>query len=106
MISIRSVSAASPAEGVARYEVDGCEHHEEFDCTEHAKEVACQSTHHQIAANEHGSPARTDQVSEPSDYDYSSCNCGHLFDSHSSSPSTTPNQSVSPSTPAVNPQHR
>ncbi|MEO8799418.1 MAG: hypothetical protein ABI551_16120 [Polyangiaceae bacterium] len=97
--------AASPADGVARYEIDGCAHHEEYDCTEHAKVVACESTHHRVVgSNDHGSP-KLDEVSV-SDYDTSGCNCGHLFDSHSSSPSTTPNQSVSPTTPAVNPQHR
>lgn len=102
-------SAASPAAGIARYEIDGCARHEEYDCTEHAKVVACESTHQRLVgsndhSNDHGS-RRLDDVSI-SDYDTSGCNCGHLFDSHSTAPSTTPNQSVSPTTPAVNPQHR
>lgn len=100
---VRVVAEESPAKGVARYAIEGCARKAEYDCTEHAHVVSCESTD-SVAKNEVTPPSDTEAT--PTDYDTSGCNCGHLFDSHSSSPANSPQQNVMPSTPQTNPQHR
>lgn len=100
---VRIVAESSPAKGVARYAIEGCARKAEYDCTEHAHVVSCESTD-SVAKNEVTPPSDTEVTTN--DYDTSGCNCGHLFDSHSSSPANSPQQNVMPSTPQTNPQHR
>lgn len=95
---VRVLAESSPADNVARYQVEGCARQAEYDCTEHDHVVSCESTS-SVARNETTPPSDTT-------FDPSGCNCGHLFDSHSSSPAGSPPQNVMPTSPQTNPQHR
>jgi hypothetical protein len=93
-------SEESPGEGIARYTVRGCDQQRMFDCWQKGKTVECESTgHHEVASN--GAHASYDDT--PTNDEPSSCDCGNLFASHSSSPAASPaNTSVMPTTQRIN----